>query len=402
MALTTDQFNGLKTIVERYKNHERFSVLSGYAGTGKSYLLRHVIEALGLNPNTDVAFATPTGKAAQVLSSMGNKNAQTIHRLLYQWFPKPGGGFFRKRIPFLPYKLVVCDEVSMIDNEMINDLLSHGECHVIFTGDPFQLEPVNKDAGNTMLDNPHVFLSEIMRQALESDIVRLSMEIREGKPLENFIGTDAQVIGRGDIVDGMMTWADQIICAKNDTRMAFNRKVNELRGFDNENVTEGQKIICLRNYWDILSEEGEPLVNGTIGVLDNVRKVRRRIAPSVGGGYIDIILCDLITENQDIYYDLPLDFNQLLTGQRTITDSKLLYKIDRFYSSPWAQEKGLQNPIPLEAEMGWAITCHKAQGSTFGKVLVQEEAFPFNREEHQKWVYTAMTRPSNRLVFVQK
>lgn len=402
MSLTVGQQNGLKIIVERYKNKERFSILSGYAGTGKSYLLRHVIEALGLNPNTEVAFATPTGKAAQVLSSMGNKNAQTIHRLLYQWFPKPGGGFFRKRIAHLPYKLVVCDEVSMIDNDMVNELLSHQECHIIFTGDPFQLEPINKNTSNNLLDSPHVFLGEIMRQALESDIVRLSMDIREGKPLENFIGTDAQVINRTDVVDGMMTWADQIICAKNDTRMAFNRKVNELMGFDNESIVDGQKIICLRNYWDILSEEGEPLVNGTIGILDNVRKVRRRIAPSIGGGYIDILLCDLITENQDIYYDLPLDFNQLLTGQRTITDSKLLYKIDRFYNSPWAQEKGLQNPIPLEAEMGWAITCHKAQGSTFGKVLVQEEAFPFNKEEHQKWLYTSMTRPSNKLVLIQK
>ena len=290
----------------------------------------------------------------------------------------------------------------MIDSEMINDLLNHMECHIIFTGDPFQLEPVKKDEGNIILNNPHIFLNQIMRQALESDIVRLSMEVREGNHIEPFKGNDAQVITKDDVVDGMLTWADQIICAKNDTRQAFNLKVNEMKGFEPNKIYEGQKIICLRNYWDIISEEGQPLVNGTIGIIDSVRNVKRRIAPSLGGGYIDTIACNLITEDQDIYYNLQLDKHQLLTGQRTITDPKLLYKIDKFYSSPWAQERGLINPIPLEAEMGWAITCHKAQGSTFGKVLVQEESFPFNNAEHQRWVYTAMTRPSNKLVFIQK
>lgn len=402
MALNLDQEKGLKTIVERYNGNKPYTVLSGYAGTGKSYLLRHAISALGLNPETDVAFATPTGKAAQVLTNMGNKNAQTIHRLLYEWYPTPQGGFRRKRIPFLPYNLVICDEVSMIDAEMIKDLLSHTECHVIFTGDPFQLEPINRGSENLLLHNPHVFLNQIMRQALESDIVRLSMEVREGKSIEPFKGTDAQVISKSDMVNGMFTWADQIICAKNDTRMAFNREVNALKGFDLNGVYDGQKVICLRNYWNIVSEEGEPLVNGTIGYLDNVRMIRRKIAPSLGGGYVETALCNLITENQDIYYDLPLDKQQLITGQRTITDPKLLYRIDKFYNSPWAIDKGLVNPIPLEAEMGWAITCHKAQGSTFGKVLVQEEAFPFNQQEHQRWIYTAMTRPSDKLVFVQK
>ena len=100
MSLTLDQEKGLKIIVDRYKKGERYTVLSGYAGTGKSYLLRHAISALDLDPDMDVAFATPTGKAAQVLTQMGNKNAQTIHRLLYNWYPLPLGGYQRKKVPF--------------------------------------------------------------------------------------------------------------------------------------------------------------------------------------------------------------------------------------------------------------------------------------------------------------
>ncbi len=370
-------------------------------GTGKSYLLRHAIEALKLNPEVDVAFATPTGKAAQVLSMMGNKNVSTIHRLLYQWFPRPNGSFYRKKILELPYKLVVCDEVSMIETEMIEDLLKHKECHIIFTGDPFQLEPVNKENMNNLLSSPHIFLDQIMRQALESDIVRLSMEVRQGKELNPFKGNDAQVIQKENMIDGMLNWADQVICAKNATRLALNRQINEMEGYG-DGIGQGQKIICLRNYWNILSENGEPLINGTIGFLDNLRLEKRKLAPSLGGTIIPTVVCNLITETDDIYYNLAFDINQLLTGERTISNSKELFKIDKFYNSPWAIEHNLRNPIPLEAELGWAITCHKAQGSTFGKVLVVEENFPYDKEEHQKWLYTAMTRPSQKLVFVKQ
>ena len=53
----------------------------------------------------EVAFATPTGKAAQVLMSMGNKNVSTIHKLLYEWFPQKDGTFYRKRKSFSKTRL---------------------------------------------------------------------------------------------------------------------------------------------------------------------------------------------------------------------------------------------------------------------------------------------------------
>ena len=55
-----------------------------------------------------------------------------------------------------------------------------------------------------------------------------------------------------------------------------------------------------------------------------------------------------------------------------------------------------------EFNYGYAITCHRAQGSEWGKILVYEEAFPFEQEEHARWLYTAVTRAQNRLVLVRK
>ena len=62
-------------------------------------------------------------------------------------------------------------------------LFSHN-VYVICLGDPFQLPPIEKDEDNHLLDNPHIFLDEIMRQATESGIIRLTMDIRDKKPLE--------------------------------------------------------------------------------------------------------------------------------------------------------------------------------------------------------------------------
>ena len=57
--------------------------------------------------------------------------------------------------------------------------------------------------------------------------------------------------------------------------------------------------------------------------------------------------------------------------------------------------------LPKQATYGYALTCHAAQGSEFDKVLVIEEPFPFDKVEHQRWLYTAATRASDKLVLVR-
>ena len=49
-----------------------------------------------------------------------------------------------------------------------------------------QLPPISKNDDNHLLDHPHVFLDEIMRQAKESEIIQVSMQIRDGEPLKEF------------------------------------------------------------------------------------------------------------------------------------------------------------------------------------------------------------------------
>ena len=101
MELTKKQSEGLKIAIARYRDNEKYTVISGYAwvGTGKSTLVKFIISALGndgINPDTDVCYTAYTGKAAEVLRKKGNPNAMTLHKLLYTSIPKPNGGFFRK------------------------------------------------------------------------------------------------------------------------------------------------------------------------------------------------------------------------------------------------------------------------------------------------------------------
>ena len=396
MELNEKQKNGLTLALQRYKNKEKYTVIAGYAGAGKSTLVRFIIEELktyGVK-ETDVCFACFTGKAAQVLLKKGNKNVITLHKLLYKSIPKESGGFVRIPNPSIPYKIVVVDEVSMAPKTLMDLLFKH-DVYVICLGDPFQLPPVDKKEDNHLLDTPHIFLDEIMRQAQESEIIQLSMAIRENRPIEVFQGKEVQILNKEELNTGMLTWADQILVATNVTRVSINVQMRKLLNFG-EKPQDGDKIICLRNYWDCFSDNEEPLVNGTIGILKNSFLTKRylpRIVKSTDGlSHIDLIMGDFISDSGMYFHSLEMDKKMIDTGEFSL-DWKTVYQLNR-------NPKTRDIP-PLEFTYGYAITCHKAQGSEWDKVLVIEEKFPFDKTEHARWLYTAVTRSSEKLVLVR-
>ena len=392
MVLTDQQLTGLTIALQRYKAGEKYTVISGYAGSGKSTLVKFLVAALQI-PEEEVVYACFTGKACNVLQQKGNKNVSTLHRLLYEHRPKPDGTFFRFPLPDIrPYRLVIVDECSMVSKDLIKQLLQH-QVHVIFLGDPFQLPPINPEDDNHLLDKPHVFLSEIHRQAQESEIIRVSMDIRAGRPLELLDGKDVKIIDKSDLVEGMYMWADQILCAKNDTRIGINNHMRELLGREGE-PQEGDKVICLRNYWDTLDSDGNPLINGTIGILSN--NYSRTISyPRFigGGGSFGVINTDIITETNTRFKDLVMDKKLILEGKKSL-DQKVEWRLMKSEQFSWM--------VPKEFTYGYAVTVHKFQGSSAGNILVFEENFPFSKEEHQRWLYTACTRAENKLVIVKK
>ena len=394
MTLTNKQQKGLKIAVARFHDHEPWTCISGYAGSGKSTLVSFIVAALDIDPDK-VAYCAFTGKAANVLKQKGCPNAITAHKLLYRSKPLPNGSYFHEPRDVLeaPYELIIVDEVSMLPKDLWDLLLTH-HVHIIATGDPAQLPPISKDQDNHVLDHPHIFLDEIMRQAQESEIIRLSMHVREGKPLNTFQASGAQVriVTRSDVSPGMLLWGDQIICATNNFRNEINQAIRQFEG-RGEEPEIGDKVISLSNHWHFFSGNGEPLTNGTIGTITNLKKMHFRLPTSlVDSGSIEILFSDIKTEDGETYNQVPIDYLSLTTGKKALTGSEE-YRLSR--------AKKFKVPVPFEYSYAHAITCWKAQGSEWEKVLLYEEAFPRPAAEHQSYLYTGITRSSEKLIVVK-
>ena len=318
----------------------------------------------------------------------------TLHRLLYEHIPRPAGGFFRKPKPFIDYDVIVVDEVSMAPKSLMELLFKH-QVYVICLGDPFQLPPIDKDEDNHLLDDPHIFLDEIMRQEEDSEIIQLTMKIRNQEPIDYFNGNEVKIIPYSDLNTGVLQWGDQILTATNAKRQAINNQMRALQGRTGEPV-DGDKIICLRNYWEDSSLNGDALINGTIGILQNSFQTWREIPRFVQSDIkkFDVLVGDLvIPETNDIYQMTEMDRQMIITGEKCC-DWRLSYKLGKLRPK-------YGEIVPKEFTYAYAITTHKSQGSEWPKVVVLEEKFPFDKTEHARWLYTACTRASEKLVLVR-
>lgn len=397
MILTAKQEEGLRAVLQRYHNRKKYAVISGFAGTGKSTLVRFIIEALDIDESR-VAYATFTGKAAEVLKSKGNKNAMTLHKLLYDSFPRKDGGFIRKPKEYLEYQIVVVDEISMAPKSMLELLFSH-RVFCICLGDPFQLPVIDKDEAHDLLDHPHVFLDQIMRQAAESEIIQLTMKIRNFEAISCQQGNEVIVIPRKSLVTGHLMWADQILCGTNSTRIKVNQQMRQLFGYSGL-PQDGEKVVCLRNQWDDYSTDGEAvLVNGMTGYLHNPKPVEYHVpfnkVKNLKQRDIHVIRCQIESDSHNVFEEVDMDRELIMTGE-SLLDWRDKYALNRFKNASQGEDI-----TPREFAFGYCITCHKSQGSEWDKVTVLEETFPYSKLEHARWLYTACTRPSQKLVLVR-
>ena len=272
-VLTSDQEKAKNLIAEWFLNtDDRMFVLSGYAGTGKTFLIDYVVrEVLHLEPGTEAVFVTPTGKAATVLIRAGTV-AGTVHSLIYRRdeddfdVDENGEIVGNGRLTFVKrdkidekIRLIVIDEASMIAEDVLRDLLSFGvKC--LFSGDGAQLPPVGGSCG--LLEHPDYTLTEIVRQAADNPIIRIATMAREGKaiPYGNY-GDTVSVIGRNRLSPAqrrrIFLKADQIICGRNRTRAALNAEIRGYKGIPAEALlpVEGEKLICTLNDWEISSRQ---------------------------------------------------------------------------------------------------------------------------------------------------
>ena len=365
--------------------------LFGFAGTGKTTLARFIGDELSMPP----LYGAYTGKAASVLQQKGCPQATTIHRMIYkvekpdrsrllrlmeklqdarnkeeaeklkieiekekEKISQPSFRLNYEDSPLFGASIAIIDEVSMVNDKIGRDLLSF-EKRVLVLGDPAQLPPV-KGTGYFDREDPDSLLTEIHRQAEGNPIIKLATEARKGNRLKEGIYGDSRVM-RGEPSEEDSIEADQIIVGTNRLRVQVNHAMRHHLGFTPNHPVPGDKIVCLRNNHDI------GIYNGQIWYVKDVLEV--------GKNYISLRI-----DNE--WADEPLEVVSHLhyfQGRKG--------NLDYF-------AKGEQ------FDYGYALTCHKAQGSQWNNVMIFDESYCF-RDDRDRWMYTAVTRAAEKVTVVR-
>lgn len=387
MNWSPKQDQALKAVARWLADPNAYQVfrLFGYAGTGKTTLARHLAQDV----DGRVLFGAYTGKAAHVLQQKGCP-AQTIHSLIYVPRGKSAERLHKleRRLlgmeeddpkredllrlireekaslknpafqlnidsPVRDAELVIIDECSMVDEKMGEDLLHFG-AKVLVLGDPAQLPPV-MGGGYFTAQEPDVLLTEIHRQAADNPIVHLATAIRRGDGLALGSYGDSRVVSK--LEPEMVMESDQLLVGMNRTRHAANRRIRQLAGHEGVVPCAGERLVCLRNNHEL------GLLNGSIW-----------IAEEVYDDGAEVVAMSLRPEDETWRQDV-IAHRALFAGE----------ELDH-----WTR---------LEAEefdYGYALTCHKAQGSQWDSVAIIDESRVF-RHNARQWLYTAITRAAEKV-----
>lgn len=350
--------------------------LFGYAGTGKSTMAQFLAQGV----RGSVLYAAFTGKAALVMRKRGCLGATTIHSLIYIPYEDPKTGERRYVInsnsAVADAKLVIIDEVSMVNQDLALDLLSFGT-KVLVLGDPGQLPPV-EGTGYFISVEPDVMLTEIHRQARENKIIRLSGSVRTNGM--NFINTipegnyDEVSVRASRSLTEMMAH-DQVLCGTNKTRTAVNAAIRAELRYPSDRPVAGDKVICLKN------NREKALLNGQIWFIDEVISFNEQT------GRLKLI----IRSEDDPKVKMTVSTH--IWFFRGTEDEFMKTREGR-------RERGQYD----EFTFGYAITVHKSQGSQWDKVYLIDESFVWSRSSEAdviKHLYTGITRAAETITIVR-
>jgi exodeoxyribonuclease-5 len=433
MQLNGDQARALDTIVRNHRNGVRFQRLVGPAGTGKTTMLRNVVETLGgrffneARPdNGGIAVLAPTNKAALILRKKGLRNATTCHRAVtFATEANEGrietlqqaiedaraqadlgqvlrlttelegllGVKFRQRsrTPYRKAGLLVIDEAGMVGGD-VADWVRELDAPILAIGDPYQLEPVNDPRPSSSflhaLRDPSVpthFLETIERQGEGSEIIRLATMVRKGE----------KIAGRGRIGDDLVFWdLDDPAHVKQWTRhrdrlfsFGYQFIVNsnyERRCYNNHarNVLHGYER-------DVGPQPGERYVamstNRVLEVLncDTVDLANISRGPSIIEADVKVLSNPDSVANR-LRRRLPVYRGHFDAGLDEARGSHTPEWDDRPHHS-W-----------LQLDWSYAMTAHKMQGDEADLVTVI-----MTPGVTRRWVYTALTRARRKLCLVR-
>ena len=421
-------------------------ILRGYAGTGKTTLVKTLVKTLPAIGMKYVLMA-PTGRAAKVLSNYTGQNASTLHRRIYQTKTFPDGSISITRAENkFKNALFIVDEASMIGEQkefggssLLDDLLGYvfsGEnCRLLLIGDTAQLPPVESNE-SPALDCEYLKrefpvtaatyeLTEVKRQALESGILYNATDIRQllGQNLYEYHLPLFHLDGFNDIQkietetfeerlhNAFANMSDNeavIVCKSNKRANLFNQAIRgRILNIEGE-IATGDKLMVVKNnyYWT----EGSPNISFIAnGDMAEIRKIKH-FEELYGFRFADVELSFTdYPESSNVEAKILLDTLNSNSASLTEEENKRLFAaIEEDYmdipnrrerykemkKSPWFNA--------LQVKFAYTLTCHKTQGGQWSSVFIdsslnQKETLEV---EDLRWLYTALTRAQERVYFV--
>lgn len=346
VPLSEEQQRAHDEIVDFIENGNReFYVMHGLAGTGKTTVLSRIGTAFGL------PMCAFTGKAASVLHGKTGLMASTIHSYIYNPRNAQGGVQFDDKYDAgeLFGEVMLLDECSMVNHAIARDMLRTG-MRIIACGDPGQLPPV---VGEQYFCVPDFTLAEVHRQALESPIIRQAHAVRAGQHYQAD-GDGFQMLQ--SMPRERLLEADAVICYTNATRRNLTIMIREMRGYGKRYPQAGEPVMCLRNSPDY------GIFNGGV-------------------------------------YDLAAPFEPGALEIHLIVDGgTLVVPFVEFECIPSTVRLHVDEPT-TRFDFGYVLTCHKSQGSEWNHVVIVDE-YPIWRQDRARWVYTAITRASEKVTII--
>lgn len=306
----------------------------------------------------------------------------------------------------------------------------------LIVGDKAQLSPVN-DTWGFDLDHAECELTEVFRQALDSPILDFATRWREGRltawtAFDRWTPGVCECFGRGaapatskfaglagadklvaKVLEASQTAASQtaagqpssvVICWTNSERETINHIWRRRIGMP-AGITNGDRLLSFSNFGGVCNGDLIDVEAATDPFAASYRSLGMK-PPKKGGSLALRQGFPAVGVRIDGFPDMESMINpsRLPDGlPRQLDGMTHLVAVDsdrsaipRRMEGRWAYYTQREIPL-LDAEFGYAITCHKSQGSTFDFVGVVNPSGMSDPDEYQRWVYTAATRPRHGL-----
>ena len=423
-------------------------LLKGYAGTGKTTLLSSLVKTLTIYKFNSVLLA-PTGRAAKVLSTYAGKNAYTIHKNIYrQQSSSDGTGRFVLNKNMCKDTFFIVDEASMISNStgdtsifgsgrLLEDLIEYvysgSNCRLLLVGDTAQLPPVGLDVSPALSKQELEFydrlvfeyeLTDVVRQDQKSGILFNATFIRnlitgggydsgyfhlEYKPFD-----DVRRVSGADLIEEISTCYDRfglietiVVTRSNKRANKFNEGIRSSILYKEADISVGDLIMVVKNnyFWLEKNETIDFIANGDIAEIISIYKYEELY----GFKFANVSL--RLLDYPDIEFDCKIILDTLAIESASLTgdqNRKLFDAVAEDYADITTKkkrwEKIKENPYfnALQVKFAYAVTCHKAQGGQWKAVFVDQGYLTEEmlNAEFLSWLYTAFTRPTERLYLV--